>query len=69
MEANYVPGRRNIGRSEVRRRWRFGAIGLGVSLLILLALGWTEAPRLARLVLAVPLLVAFLGLVQASSET
>ena len=69
MEANYVPGRRNIGPIEVRRRWRFGAIGLGASLLILVALGWMDAPRIARLVLAVPLLAAFLGLVQASSET
>ena len=69
MEAKYVPGRRNIGRNEVRRRWHIGAIGLGASLLILLALGWADAPRLARLVVAIPLLVTFLGLVQASSET
>jgi len=69
MEANYVPGRRNIGLTEVRRRWRFGAIGVGASLLILLALAWMDAPRLARLILAVPLLITFLGWVQASSET
>lgn len=69
MEANYVPGRRNIGPNEVRRRWRFGAIGLGATLLLLFALVGTDAPRLARLVLAVPLLITFSGLVQASSET
>ena len=51
MEANYVPGRRNIGPTEVRRRLRFGAIGLGASLLILLSLVGTDAPRLARLIL------------------
>ena len=69
MEANYLPGRRNIGALEVRRRFRVGGIGLGTSLFLLLALVWMDAPRLSRLVLAVPLLMTFLGMVQAASET
>lgn len=69
MKADYVPGRRNIGPHEVRRRRRFGLIGAAASALLFLLLLWLDAPRLARVLMAFPLLFATLGLVQASAET
>jgi hypothetical protein len=55
MEADYAPGRRNIG--------------LAAGILLFLGLLWTDAPPLTRLVLALPLLAASLGFVQAACET
>jgi hypothetical protein len=69
MEADYAPGRRNIGPAEVRRRLRLGLIGLAAGILLFLGLLWTDAPPLTRLVLALPLLAASLGFVQAACET
>ncbi|HLE22203.1 MAG TPA: hypothetical protein VJB88_13915 [Vicinamibacteria bacterium] len=69
MKVDYLPGRRNIGPREVRRRRRLGLMGAAASALLFLVLLWTDAPKPARALLAFPLLVATLGLVQASSET
>ena len=44
-------------------------MGAAASALLFLVLLWTDAPKPARALLAFPLLVATLGLVQASSET
>ena len=69
MKMDYLPGRRNIGPREVRRRRRLGLMAAAASILLFLLFLWTDAPRSARALLALPLLVATLGLVQASSET
>jgi len=69
MHTDYVAGRRNIGPNEVNRRRRLGFIGVAASVLLLLLLHWTDAPRLTRVLLAFPILIATLGFVQATSET
>jgi len=69
MAVDYVPGRRNIGPHEVRRRRRSGLLGAAVSLVLLALLVWLEAPPLARLALFVPILIGTLGFVQSFFET
>ena len=69
MSTHYAPGRRNIGPEGIRRRRRSGFIAAGVSLMCFLVLLWIEAPRLARIVLALPILIASIGFVQAHFET
>jgi len=69
MSANYAPGQKNIGPEGIRRRRRSGFIGAGVSLLCFLVLLWIDAPRLTRLVLFFPILIATIGFVQAHFET
>ena len=69
MKADYMPGRRNIGPNEVRRRRRLGFIGAGASVLCFVLLLWVDAPRFIRLLLAFPILMATIGFVQAHNET
>ncbi len=69
MKADYVPGRRNLGPDEVRRRRRLGIIGAASSILLFLLLLWSDAPRPTRVLLALPILAAALGFVQAATET
>lgn len=69
METDYAPGRRNIGPNEVRRRRRHGFVGAAASIVLFALLLWADAPRLTRILLALPLLVATLGFIQAASET
>jgi hypothetical protein len=61
----YVPGVCNIGPAEIRRRRRFGHLGLGVSVLLLAGLVAVGAPHLARLVVIVPAAGAASGYLQA----
>jgi hypothetical protein len=69
MEARYVPGRRNIGPAEVRRRYHFGLGGLAAACLAFVVLYGIDAPRVAGWLLALPLFVAALGFVEATGET
>lgn len=66
--ASYEPGRRNIGPAEVRRRQRLGIIG-AVASVLLFALYLVGAPRSARSLMALPLLLTALGWVQAMAGT
>lgn len=67
--ASYEPGRRNIGPAEVRRRQRLGIIGAVASVLLFAALYLVGAPRSARSLMALPLLLTALGWVQAMAGT
>jgi hypothetical protein len=69
MKADYLPGRRNIGPNEVRRRRRSGYIGAAASVLCFLLLLWADAPPFTRVLLAFPILMGTLGFVQAHHET
>ena len=62
-------GRGNLGPKGRRRRILLGAVMLGVSLILWLALAGTQAPRGWRLVLIMPLFLAMLGLLQARENT
>ncbi len=69
MKADHVPGRRNIGPNEVRRRRRTGIVGAAASILLFLLLLWTDVPKPTRVLLALPILTAVLGFVQAACDT
>jgi hypothetical protein len=61
----YLPGVCNIGPAEIARRRRAGHVGLAIALAILAVLIATDAPPLARLILAVPVAAAASGYLQA----
>ncbi|HEX9724488.1 MAG TPA: hypothetical protein VGC53_09440 [Vicinamibacteria bacterium] len=69
MKADYLPGQRNIGPDEVRRRRRLGFIGAAASVLCFFLLLWADAPRFTRVLLSFPILMATLGFVQAHHST
>lgn len=64
----YVPGVCNIGTEEIARRRRAGHVGAAVTAGLLAVLLATRAPRLARLVVALPAAGAASGYVQARSR-
>ena len=59
----------NIGSRSRHQRYLMGAVGLGVTVLLGVGFAVFGAPRGARLVLFIPLLVAALGLLQARGGT
>jgi len=61
---DYVPGSCNIGKGEIRQRQIVALIGLALSISALVTIISTDAPRGARLVIFLPLMVASIGWVQ-----
>lgn len=64
----YRPGACNIGPAEVRRRQRFGFIGLAGAAALGAALLLVDAPDWSRLLVALPLAVSLAGFIQARSR-
>jgi hypothetical protein len=61
----YEAGVCNIGPAEVTRRRRAGYFGVAAAILLALALLLIDAPSITRLLVAVPLIAGFSGLIQA----
>jgi hypothetical protein len=61
----YKPGSCNIGKSEVRRRFRIGFTGLALMILLILFIHWFHLPSVARLGLFIPAFYAVSGFIQA----
>ena len=59
----------NIGPNERRRRFTWGAMALGASVLLAAALAVGGADRRWRLVVFLPLWIAALGVLQAREKT
>ncbi len=59
----------NIGAKEIRKRRLLGIVALTVGVGVAFLLIVTEAPRLARLIIFVPIWFAGLGLLQAREKT
>lgn len=59
----------NIGRRGQDHRLRFGFVGLGVALVLGMALLMLGAPRLLRAVVFLPLWLGALGVLQARGKT
>lgn len=59
----------NIGPRGVRRRHRSGLMLAAISLAMLAALLWFDAPRWSRLLLFAPAWMAALSLLQAREKT
>lgn len=64
-EGGYRPGMCNIGPDEIARRRRVGHVGVVASLGLLAALMRIDAPRAARLLVALPATLAASGYIQA----
>lgn len=64
----YVPGVCNINRSEIAYRRKAGYVGLGVSLILAVALFGLGVSRWYRLVLFLPLFIAAIGFLQAKNK-
>ena len=61
----YQAGACNIGPAEIARRRRSGIVGIGVALVMAVALIAADASPIVRLAIWVPLAVGILGFVQA----
>ena len=62
---DYQPGTCNIGPAEIARRRRAGHVGLVATVVVFVALVAIDAPPIARIVVAVPAMVAASGYLQA----
>ncbi len=65
---NYVPGVCNIGKSEIRRRQAAGWTGLILTLVLFGLLAFIDAPRIWRLLIFIPAMIAAIGFFQASMQ-
>lgn len=65
---SYVPGVCNINRAEIAYRRKAGYVGLGISLILAIALFGLGVSRWYRLVLFVPLFIAAIGFLQAKNK-
>jgi hypothetical protein len=61
----YRPGTCNIGPAEIARRRRAGVVGIGAAIALAAALLVVDAPVAARWLVALPLAVGAVGLLQA----
>jgi hypothetical protein len=68
MTAEYIPGSCNIGAAEIRQRQAVATIGFALFITSSIALFGISAPRITRLGLFFPLLVASVGWVQSRKK-
>lgn len=68
MTAEYIPGSCNIGAAEIRQRQAVATIGFALFITSSIALFGIAAPRVTRLGLFFPLLVASVGWVQSRKK-
>ena len=66
MTSEYIPGVCNIGPAETARRRRVGQAGAAATVGLAALLTITRAPRLWRLLLAVPATMSAVGFIQAA---
>ena len=64
----YIPGVCNINKDEIAYRQKAGYLGLGLAIVILLALFIFKAPQWSRIIVFLPLLVGVLGFLQAKNK-
>jgi hypothetical protein len=63
--AGYQAGTCNIGPAEIARRRRIGHLGLALSIGLLVAISWFDAPAWMRLIVFLPAAVGAAGYLQA----
>ncbi len=61
----YIPGTCNIGKEEIRKRRQSGWIGLIIAIVIYSLLAYTGTPRIWRLAIFAPAMLAAIGFLQA----
>jgi hypothetical protein len=62
--AEYIPGVCNIGPAEIRMRYRAGWFGLGITILLWLALTFLGVPSIWKLTLFFPAMMSAIGFLQ-----
>ncbi|MEO5905088.1 MAG: hypothetical protein ABIQ11_00065 [Saprospiraceae bacterium] len=65
MPGTYVPGSCNLGRDEIRRRYRIGYIGTGVTILLAFVIELAQMQTGFKFLLFIPIFYAVSGFVQA----
>jgi len=65
---DYIPGTCNIGTGEIRRRQVVALIGAVLSLITLIGIITSSAPRSARFGIFIPLAIASIGWVQSRKK-
>ncbi len=65
MQNKYIPGVCNIGTSEIKRRRQAGWVGLVLAIFLYALLLHLGAPRLWRLFIFIPAMIAAVGFLQA----
>ena len=65
VETNYIPGSCNIGRVEIKRRYKIGFIGLVLMVTFILTVELMKLPSLFKLGLFVPAFYMVSGFLQA----
>lgn len=61
---SYVAGSCNLGKAEIRRRYRIGYIGIALTICTILMLEYVNSPRIWRLIIFIPLFYGVSGFVQ-----
>lgn len=64
----YIPGSCNIGREEIRRRYRIGYIGIVFALIVAIFIHLTNAHRIWKLFLFIPVFYSVSGFIQAVNK-
>lgn len=67
-EYTYTPGKCNIGKQEIKRRFRIGYIGLGLMIILILCIELLHLPSFVRFFLFIPAFYAVSGFVQAFNK-
>lgn len=67
-QTGYIPGVCNINRAEIAYRRKAGYFGLGLYVIIAIALFALGVSRWARLILFVPAFIAAIGFLQAKNK-
>jgi hypothetical protein len=63
----YVPGRCNLGATEIRRRYRNGYLGLAIAIAVMIIIQLTEAYHL-KWIFFFPIFYSLSGFIQARSK-
>lgn len=66
--SQYIPGSCNIGKEEIRRRYRIGFIGLVIALILAIVLYLTNADRTWKLLVFMPVFYSVSGFIQAVNK-
>src|SRR5688572_27810159 len=67
-EGQYIPGHCNLGKAEIRRRYRIGFIGFALAIVIMLIIQFTDAARIWRFLIFIPVFYGVSGFIQATKK-
>ena len=67
-EDHYQPGTCNIGKTEVRRRYKIGFLGLGTMIIMILMIEFFHLPSFLKIFVFIPAFYSISGFIQAFNK-